>query len=130
MHKQLFVLLLLASLGCAPSAGGPPLITTKGTVTWNGAPLEEGRILFRETAGDKRAYSALIEKGNFTIETTAGNMRVEITASRLIPGKFDTSNITPEPMGEMYIPEKYNSLSELTHDVAKGAPDPAFALTE
>jgi hypothetical protein len=44
-------------------------------------------------------------------------VKVEITASRLVPGKFDNSNGTPEPMGEMYIPKKYNSQTTLEAEV-------------
>ena len=45
-------------------------------------------------------------------------MKVEIIASRP-SGKFDTSNPDepPQPVGEMYIPAKYNAESSLTADV-------------
>lgn len=106
------------------------MLTTKGTVTFKGEPIEEGRINFRELDGEMRPYSAPIKNGAFSIESTAGKMRVEVYASRIIPGKFDTSNLTEEPVGEMYIPERYNSRSELTHEVTRGAPSPTFTLEE
>lgn len=115
--------------GCA-RPDGPSMLTTKGTVTFKGEPIEEGRINFRELDGEMRPYSAPIKNGAFSIESTAGKMRVEVYASRIIPGKFDTSNLTEEPVGEMYIPERYNSRSELTHEVTRGAPSPTFTLEE
>ncbi len=47
-------------------------------------------------------------------------MSVEITASRIIPGKFDNSNGTPEPVGEMYIPRQYNAATTLEVIVPEG----------
>ncbi|MBI1249205.1 hypothetical protein GC197_15340 [bacterium] len=85
----------------------------EGTVTFDGKPIETGRILFRQTEGDGRAYSTEIVEGSYKLEVKQGPSEVTITASRLIPGKFDNSNGTPEQMGEMYIPARYNRKTEL-----------------
>ncbi|PQO40822.1 hypothetical protein C5Y96_00980 [Blastopirellula marina] len=90
-------------------------------MTFDGKPIETGRILFRQTEGDGRAYSTEIVEGSYKLEVKEGPTEVAITASRLIPGKFDNSNGTPEQMGEMYIPAKYNQKTELNALVKSGS---------
>lgn len=114
--------LLLAPVvlvGCGGGPEGPELFPVSGTVTFDGSPVDDGRILFRRAEGDQKAYSAEIKAGKYSLECEAGKVKVEITASRLIPGKFDTSNPDdePQPVGEMYIPAKYNSESTLEAEV-------------
>lgn len=107
--------LILNLVGCGPSDG---LVTVSGNVTFEGVPVETGRIQFRSLTGDMRAYSAEIEDGKYELALEPGQARVEIYASRLIPGK--TVEVNPgefDPVGEMYIPEKFNSRSELTVDL-------------
>lgn len=124
----LFGLLAAALLtGCGPSDG---LVEVGGTVTFDGAPIPEGRILFRMTDGDQQAYSEVIENGKYLIRVAPGSARVEITASRLIPGKFVEVNPgEPEQVGEMYIPEKYNSRTELTATISGATESQNFDLT-
>lgn len=124
------VCLLLTGCGGAPS--GPTLHKVTGNVTFDGAAVEDGRIEFRRTEGDKRAYSGEIKGGSYTLQAEAGKVEVVITASRIIPGKFDTSNPDdpPQPVGEMYIPEKYNAKTTLTAEVKAGSNDIPFALTK
>lgn len=104
--------LSVSLVGCGSSDG---LVTISGNVTFEGVPVENGRIQFRSLTGDMRAYSTEIEDGKYELALEPGQSRVEIYASRLIPGK--TVEVNPgefDPVGEMYIPEKYNSRSELT----------------
>jgi len=129
------IVALLASMtvlcltGCGPS--GPNLHRVAGTVTFDGKPVEEGRIQFRAVDGDQRAFSGMIESGEYELETVSGKMSVEITASRIVPGKFDESNPGEKvPVGEMYIPARYNSQTELTAEVPEGgAKQVDFVLT-
>lgn len=124
------VLLATASLvaGCG---GGSDVQPVTGTVTFDGQPIESGRIMFRETGGQQRAFSAEITNGKYATETSTGAMRVEVIASRLVPGKFDESNPGEKvPMGEMYIPEKYNSRSQLTAEIQPGENTVNFDLVK
>lgn len=105
--------------GCG-SSDGPRLYTASGTVTFDGKPVETGRITFRGTNANDRTYAADITNGAYKLEVEAGPKIIEITASRLIPGKFDNSNGTPEPVGEMYIPKMYNTNSQLKEEVKAG----------
>lgn len=125
----LFALLATSMiLGCGPS--GLDTQPVSGKVTFDGQPVQEGRILFRGTGSDPRAFSAEIKNGEYQLEAFAGKMRVEVTASRPVPGKFDESNPGEKvPVGEMYIPAKYNSQSELTAEVAAGKNEFNFDLT-
>ncbi|MCR9210011.1 hypothetical protein [Rhodopirellula europaea] len=114
--------------GC-PAPSGLELYPVTGTVTFEGKPIDTGRIQFRTASEERRSFSAAIENGNYEIETLTGPMTVEVRASRLIEGKFDKSN--PDeltPAGEMYIPQKYNSRTELTADVPAGGDTIDFNL--
>ncbi len=122
----------LLLMGCGGGPTGPTLHKVSGSVTFDGAPVEDGRIEFRRAEGDKRAYSGEIKGGSYSLQCEAGKVTVAITASRIIPGKFDTSNPDdpPQPVGEMYIPAKYNEKSTLTAEVKAGSNDIPFALTK
>lgn len=125
------VVLAAVSLLAGCGGGGADLQPVSGTVTYDGQPIESGRIMFRETQGEQRAFSAEIVNGAYKAETATGPMRVEVIGSRLVPGKFDESNPGEKvPMGEMYIPEKYNSRSELTADIQPGENTVNFDLTK
>ena len=115
--------------GCGGEAG-PEMHRVTGQVTYDGQPVENGRITFRKTGDDGKSFATEIKGGGYELEAEAGAMAVEITASRLIPGKFDNSNGTPEPVGEMYIPKKYNAATTLTAEVTPAGPNEfPFALT-
>lgn len=108
-------------VGCGGGETGPKTYHVTGKVTFDGEPVETGRIQFR-SAGAGKAFSGEIKNGEYSLDAEAGEMTVSIEASRIIPGKFDTSNPDedPQPVGEMYIPEKYNSRTELSASVKEG----------
>lgn len=119
---------VLTILGCGE--GGPKQYTVSGTVTFDNEPVSEGRITFRKTSGDGKAFSADIKDGKYEIKTESGEMAVEVIASRIIPGKFDTSNPGEKnPIGEMYIPKRYNSETILKSKVESNMSDENFTLT-
>lgn len=122
------VMVSALAVGCGGGEKGPATYPVTGTVTFDGEPIENGRVLFREVEGDRRAYSAPIKNGNYELTAQPGSMTVEITASRIIPGKFDNSNGTPEPVGEMYIPAQYNRESTLTAEVKPSDNEIPFEL--
>jgi hypothetical protein len=115
------VLICLSTLGCGGGApDGPELFPVTGTVTFDGEPISEGRILFRADGGTGKGYGGDIKDGTYTLETVSGSMKVEITASRIVPGKFGEAaspDEDPPPLSEMYIPEIYNTKSTLTAEV-------------
>ena len=120
--------LALAATGCGK---GEKLTRVTGKVSYEGQPISEGRILFRNTGGDQRAYSAAITNGEYEVMCEPGAMRVEIIASRVIPGKFkkgENGEPEPIPVAEMYIPAKYNSSSTLTAEVKTSSTEIPFDL--
>ena len=125
------VVLTTAAGGCG--SGGDKLYKVSGKVSYDGVPVPEGRILFRNTGGDGRAYSGPITDGEYEVMCEPGKMRVEIIASRVIPGKFkkgENGEPDPIPVGEMYIPAKYNSSSTLTAEVKSSATEVPFDLAK
>lgn len=133
LRSSLTIALALTAVwnsGCGSAPTGPKLVPVTGKVTFDGTPVEEGRITFRKTDGDQRAFAGDIKNGSYSVNTEVGRMAVVITASRLIPGKFDNSNGTPEPVGEMYIPPQYNEATSLVAEVKDGdGNDFPFELT-
>ena len=109
-------LLVAASLtGCGPS--GPKTYTATGEVTFDGDPVEEGEIIFRAADGASGSWEGRIVGGSYSLETTAGAKRVEITARRKIEGAAAAASGEPAISFESYIPEQYNEKSELTANV-------------
>lgn len=134
---RLFLLLTLLVLpalttGCGGGGSeGPALYTVSGTVQYDGAPIDEGRITFRTDAGAGRAYSAEIEDGAYSLEVEPGKAKVEVIASRVIPGKFGEAASPDEeapPLSEMYIPAKYNTETTLEAEVTTGKNEIPFKL--
>lgn len=116
--SSIAIVIPLLLSGCSSEPAGPEMFAVTGTVSFDGTPVEDGRIQFRKAEGDQKAFSTEIKAGAYKLETEAGTMQVEITASRPT-GKFDTSNPDdpPQPIGEMYIPAKYNTETTLTAEV-------------
>jgi hypothetical protein len=68
--------LALALVGC--SDPGPKLYKVTGTVTWKGAPIENGQInVLADDAGTAPATSKIVD-GKFELRTTAGVKRIEV----------------------------------------------------
>jgi hypothetical protein len=120
--------LLATVIGCGSAPQGPEVYDVAGEVTFDGKPIETGRIEFQMPNG--KAFGGDIKDGTYALQSEGGPMVVKITASRIIPGKFDTSNPDdpPQPVGEMFIPAKYNAKSELTAEVKPGKNSFPFTL--
>lgn len=107
--------------GCQPSGPATHLVT--GTVTFDGEPIAQGDIVFRDTGGQIKGYGGQIVNGKYEFECEPGSKTVEITAMREVPGKMDTSNPGEEvPLMEQYIPEKYGAATTLTAEVSGPGP--------
>jgi hypothetical protein len=120
------VFLVAPIAGCGSSDG---LVLVSGTVTYDGAPIPEGTIQFRALEGDQKAYAASIVDGKYEARVEPGPASVEVRASRFIEGKFVESNPGEfDQVGEMYIPEKYNSRTELKVTVESDKLDENFDL--
>ena len=107
--------------GCAEENGRQAVA---GTVTYGGAPLADGTILFRPL-GDGRTAGTKVEQGEFHIPRDKGllpgNYRVEIKAMRAVGKTYINSESGQEEQDrEQFIPARYNSQTELTRKVTEG----------
>ncbi len=118
----LFAVASLLLIGCGKTSG-PETQTVTGSVTFDGTPVAEGEIVFRDAAGQTRSCGGPIKDGKYSFDASPGSKKVEITAMRDVPGKMDTSNPGVEvPLREQYIPANYNTKSTLTAEVSGSDP--------
>jgi hypothetical protein len=106
--------LLLAS-GCAR---GPNTYPVSGRIAFNGEPIVSGEIILYPQGGGS-PVAAPIKDGVFHLRAEAGPKRVEIRATREVPGKRTAMG----PVSEQYIPERYNEQTTLRQEVAPGGPN-------
>ena len=130
-HHPRLVCWGLVSWACAVALGcgeaGPKTYPVAGTVTLDGKPLEEGDVYFYPTDPNISAGAGKIKAGQFAFRAKAGNKRVEIRASHMIPGKK-----TPMggPVREEFLAPRYNNETTLTAEVlAQGDNCFQFPLT-
>jgi hypothetical protein len=100
---------IILLLGCSR----PETVEVSGMVTWDGAPIPNGDIVFAAIDPHIAAAAGKISEGEFRFRCKPGEKRVEIRSYRLTGKKTSQGN----PAGEMYIPGRYNSESKLTADV-------------
>ena len=113
------------ALSAASCSSENTLITIGGSVTLEGAPLPDGDILFTPADPQFGSEAAKIKDGVYQAKVRPGQCKVQIRASRPVPGKKG-------PMGEQliedYIPSKYNDQSDISIDVTKSQSKHDFQL--
>ncbi len=129
--KRAFAIASIAITATLAGCGsGDGLVPVTGSVSFDGEPISEGRIQFRMQNEERRVYAGRIVDGTYEVRAEPGQATVEIRASRLT-GEMDESNPDdPQPKGEMYIPSKYNSRSELTADIQGPSHTEDFTLSD
>ena len=121
------LLMVVVLAGCS---GQKPMGTVEGTVTFNSQPLEQGLIRFVPVDGNSQTADATITGGKFTANVPVGDVRVEITAPKVV-GQTKMYNTPDSPTVdriEELIPPKYNVSSELKMTIPKGKTEKQFAL--
>ena len=123
---------LLALVAAAAGCSGDGPTTVHGTVTLNGEPLKEGTVRFvpvDPTAGG--TAGAPIKDGKFTAEVPRGEMRVEISAPKVVGKRkmYDTPDSPEVDMVEELIPVRYNAQSDLKITVKSSGQKETFTLT-
>lgn len=105
------MLVIVACLsGCGPRMG-----TLEGSVTFDGKPVDRGRIVLVRSQGDTRIHQAPVMSGTFSVVAPVGTYRVEIFAL------YDDEALAADPKLPMqYIPPQYNSESTLTAEILPG----------
>jgi hypothetical protein len=117
-----FGLFLLAGCGSGKSS-------VEGTVTFDGAPVDGGAIIFRPEGAAKESQlgGAQILEGKYVIDSAKGlppgKYRVEILwkkkTGKQIPNKSDAGTTVEET--KQVIPTRYNSATELSADIKSGS---------
>ena len=121
------VYLILA--GCN---SGVQWIQVKGTVKFNGAPLEKGMVQFEAKDGKSpSAKGGIIENGIYTAEVPAGEQIVRITSNKVVgqrPMYKDMPDSKMMDITEQLIPKKYNTETTLKATVTAQKNDLDFNL--
>lgn len=120
----LAAILLLAGPGCGQES---KFHQVDGTVTWNGAAVADGEIIFIPEEKEFGADASKIKDGKYSLKAREGKKRVEIRATRPVPGKLGPMG---EPAIEDFIPEEYNDKSTLSADISKDKKNFDFPLTD
>ena len=114
----LVVSLMLVAGGCG-SGGDTGTVT--GTVTFDGAPVQQGQISFEGNT----VTGAQIQDGKFEAQVPVGKQKVKISATREEGVARDGL-----PNYVQYIPKKYNDQTTLEEDVKAGTNEFKFELTK
>lgn len=103
-----------------------------GNITFNGKPLEDGKIAFDSVDGSSNGSSGEIIDGKYDLKgeqgVEQGNMIVRIWGFRSTGNKINLTVLTPVTKSvnqyideiEMFIPEEFNTLSKKTVKIEKG----------
>jgi hypothetical protein len=121
------VLALSLLAGCS---GGNTAATVQGEVTLDGRPLKQGLIRFVPLDGKTPTADTGISDGEFNATVPVGEMRVEITAPKVI-GKHKMYDTPGSPVVEDVVellPSRYNVRSELRMTVKRGSQEQRFEL--
>ncbi len=110
------ITLVVLAIVLLPSCGRSGKVATypvTGSVTLGGKSIEKGSIVFDPADGHGTSAMGAIENGQFTAEVPAGEKILRISAVRTSTEKDQYGEL----ITESYVPEKYNSDSELKRTV-------------
>lgn len=112
---------LLLVLGCGAASDGK--LPVAGEIRWNGQPLDSGYIELVPLDEKGGVEGAEIRAGMFQLRAIPGQKQILVMAHRQIGMTEPDERVpTPEPILFQYLPEKFNSNSELTVTVSSSAP--------
>lgn len=97
-------ILLAVLCGCGPS--GPVRYPVSGEVTWEGAPVTKGYIVFEPADEAVAPDAGKIENGRYETEVQAGKKKVRISAEREV-GPYN--EVMGSPERQSYIPSEYDA---------------------
>ena len=106
-------------IGCST---GPPFGDVAGTVTMDGKPVDDGSIRFVPVDGNASSAGGSIKGGKFSVKVPVTKHKVEVSAPKPGTGGLIKKGDGPpvEVIADEWIPEKYNTRSELTCEVKSG----------
>ncbi|MBN9120591.1 MAG: hypothetical protein J0I06_15800 [Planctomycetes bacterium] len=113
---------LLFGLSFALVGCGVKTHDVSGTASFNGEPIPEGQIAFVPEKGGQGG-AGTITNGQYSAKLLPGKYKVQITANKkmkLPPGEVGMEGAKEEV--RQYIPDKYNTQTELKADIPAPAP--------
>src|SRR5262249_44543146 len=110
----------ISAASCAPS--GPKMHEVTGTITFDGKPVTHGEIVFSPQDAKHSADGAQIQPdGTYTVRVKEGQHTVRIIgleAQKPASGRKHEPDDEPSMVNyHSYIPEKFNTKSELRAEV-------------
>ena len=106
--------ILLGFIGCDT---GPKFYPVTGSVSYAGQPVADGEIIFADAAGSGASAVGRIEKGRYTLQATAGENQVRITASKETGRMLEGGMGAKIPERIDLIPAQYNTATTLNRTV-------------
>jgi hypothetical protein len=117
----LFVAVVALVVGCGGDGGWGDV---SGTVSYDGTPVEDGAISFIPVDGKGQGGGGTIKDGKYTAKVSAGNMKVQISGSKVVGKKkvYNTPDSPEMSVTAEILPPKYSDRdkTELTFEVAPG----------
>lgn len=104
---------------------GPRTGDVSGTATFDGVPIEDGRIDFFPADDKGPTAGDLIKDGKyFAKKVPVGTMKIVVSSSKVVGKKkvYDTPNSPEMPITKEVLPEKYSMMenTELRFEVQSG----------
>ena len=101
-----------------------------GTITYEGKAIENGAITFFPSNGP--TAGSVIKDGTYSAKVPVGKTKVVISGSKVVGSKkvYDTPDSPVMPVTAEMLPAKYNTASELRHEVESGKHTKDFTLTK
>ena len=123
-HFTLLATGSIALCGCFGSGDDIDRVVVSGTVTYNGAPVDDGSIRFVPKYGTSAPVSGVaIVNGQYKIEmrggVPVGTHRVEIRSFRKLEKQYPDQPDAMVPKDQL-LPDKYNVESELEREIPTG----------
>ena len=118
LRPRVLTLWFIGFLVAGCGSQGPKTYEVGGTVTWQDVLIARGDIIFEPVDGSIIPSAGKIVDGKYRMRVTAGWQRVQIHASREVPGKIDP--VMHSPVREDFIPERYNAKTTLKVEVREG----------
>lgn len=97
--------------GCGSARPESNKLTYSGTATFNGQPIEEGKLTVY--SDDASIDAADIRNGQFVLSTEPGEKRISVTAMKVLGTPEPTERIpNPSPVKYQIIPKTWNANSK------------------